>query len=142
VNGNLRWVWLALGIALVLLGFVVYQLQQGWSVPAEAKARVNPAPRTPEALADSMMIYEDKCARCHGEEGKGNGPEAKMYSTKPADFTDSAKMSASTDGELFFKITEGRRPMPSYKGSLTEEQRWKLVHFLRTFAQGSSAPQL
>jgi len=39
-----------------------------------------------------------------------------------------------TDGELFWKISEGRRPMPEFKKRLTEEQRWQLVNYVRTFA--------
>jgi mono/diheme cytochrome c family protein len=39
-----------------------------------------------------------------------------------------------TDGEIFWKMTEGRKPMPSFKKQLTDEQRWQLVNFLRTFA--------
>ena len=34
--------------------------------------------------------------------------------------------------ELFWKITEGRKPMPSTKKSLTEEQRWQVVNYIRT----------
>jgi len=36
-------------------------------------------------------------------------------------------MSTVTDGELFYKISEGHRPMPSFKKRFTEEQRWQLV---------------
>jgi len=43
-------------------------------------------------------------------------------------------MEEMTDGEIFYKISEGRRPMPSFKKRLTEEQRWQLVNYVRTFA--------
>ena len=43
-------------------------------------------------------------------------------------------MDAMTDGEIFWKISTGNRPMPSYKGQLSESDRWELVSFLRTFA--------
>ena len=56
-----------------------------------------------------------------------------MYSTKPANFTDAHMMSEMSDGELFYKMTEGREPMPSFRRQLTEEQRWQLVHYIRTF---------
>jgi mono/diheme cytochrome c family protein len=42
-----------------------------------------------------------------------------------------------TDGEIYYQITEGRKPMPSFKKRLTEEQRWQLVLLVRSFA---SAP--
>ena len=63
-----------------------------------------------------------------------------MYSVKPANFTDSHMMSEMTDGELFWKLSEGRRPMPSFKKRLTEEQRWQLVNFVRTFAPPPPLP--
>jgi mono/diheme cytochrome c family protein len=40
-------------------------------------------------------------------------------------------MKKATDGELFWKITEGRPPMPSYEHQLSETQRWQLVNYLR-----------
>ncbi len=43
-------------------------------------------------------------------------------------------MSAQSDGELFYKISEGRRPMPEFKTKLTEQQRWQLVLLMRSLA--------
>ena len=60
-----------------------------------------------------------------------------MYDVKPADLTDAHMMSEMTDGEIFWKISEGRQPMPSFKKQLSEEQRWQMVHYLRTFAKRS-----
>jgi len=50
---------------------------------------------------------------------------------KPADL--STKVKAQTDGALFWKISEGRSPMVSWK-SLSETQRWELVNYIKTFA--------
>ncbi|HEV2102703.1 MAG TPA: cytochrome c, partial [Candidatus Acidoferrum sp.] len=65
-----------------------------------------------------------------------------FYLTQPTNFTDSKITDAMTDGEIFWKITTGNRPMPSYKDRLTENDRWELVSFLRTFAHppGNPAP--
>jgi mono/diheme cytochrome c family protein len=129
-----KWPWI-LGALLVLsLAFLGWQSQREWRVPDEAKALRNPLQLTASAQADGKMLYEHKCAKCHGGEGKGDGPEAGMYSVRPADFTDRARMGSATDGELFYKITEGRRPMPSYRNSLTTEERWKLVIYIRSLA--------
>ena len=43
-------------------------------------------------------------------------------------------MDGMTDGELFYKLSEGRKPMPSFKKRLTEDQRWQLILLLRSFA--------
>jgi hypothetical protein len=50
--------------------------------------------------------------------------------TKPADWT-SAKVQAESDGELFWKITNGRGPMPPWK-SLPEKDRWEVVNYIKT----------
>jgi mono/diheme cytochrome c family protein len=49
-------------------------------------------------------------------------------------------MNGVTDGEIFYQITVGRRPMPSFKNRLTEEQRWQLTLLVRSFSQTSAAP--
>ena len=110
-------------------------------MPEAAKKVANPVKATPQALAAAKKIYVEVCAQCHGDTGKGDGTEAMMYTVKPANFTEKHMMDSMTDGEIFYKITEGRRPMPSFKNSLTEEQRWQLVHFVRTFAKESKKAQ-
>lgn len=99
----------------------------------EARATANPIPDSPQALAEAKSLYTEHCEHCHGDTGAGDGGEAQMYTPPPADFT-RPDMASIRDGELFYKITEGRRPMPSFRTTLTPEQRWKLVRYLRTFA--------
>jgi mono/diheme cytochrome c family protein len=111
-----------------------------WPVPADAAKVKNPIAPTPDNLAAAKAIYMDKCANCHGEKGAGDGPEADMYTPAPASFTDVHMMSEMTDGEIFWKMTEGRKPMPSFKKQLTDEQRWQLVNYVRTLTP-KSAPK-
>lgn len=105
----------------------------------EARATANPIADSPAAIAEAGQLYAELCEHCHGEGGAGDGGEAQMYTPPPADFTRSA-MANIRDGELFYKITEGRKPMPSFKKLLTADQRWKLVRYIRTFA-ASATPQ-
>ncbi len=51
-------------------------------------------------LAKGKAIYSDKCLKCHGEKGKGDGPKAEDLEKKPADYTDKAKMVKFTDEDL------------------------------------------
>jgi hypothetical protein len=51
-------------------------------------------------------------------------------------------MAKVTDGEIFYQITEGRRPMPSFKNRLTQDQRWQLVLLVRSFSPPIVAPKL
>jgi mono/diheme cytochrome c family protein len=107
---------------------------RAWPVPEEAKQLKNPLQPTAAALESARRIYLDKCARCHGDTGKGDGRDAIRYFPAPTDFTDAALMSAATDGELFYKISEGKKPMPVFKNKLSEDERWELVLLLRSFA--------
>ena len=105
-----------------------------WVVPEEAKRVQNPLRPQQADLPGARKLYLDKCAECHGDAGKGDGSQAGMYDPRPTDFSDAAHMSARTDGELFYKISEGHRPMPGFRKRFTEEQRWQLVLFVRSLA--------
>ena len=120
----------SLGLAL----WVGAHGKKEWPVPEAAKKVTNPVPANETTLKTAKDTYMEYCAQCHGDTGKGDGHEAAMYKTKPADFTDAHMMSEMTDGEIYYKMTEGRRPMPSFKKTLTEEQRWMLVSYVKTFA--------
>ncbi len=85
--------------------------------------------------AATKALFVDKCAKCHGESGKGDGPKAKTLKKKPADYTDKAKMGEITDAELKEEITNGKKPMPAFKTKLTEQEIDDLVVYIRTFAK-------
>lgn len=114
-------------------------MDKDWPVPPAAQRMKNPVTPNTESLASARAIYMDKCANCHGDKGAGDGPEADMYTPAPAAFNNAKMMNGMTDGEIFYKITEGRKPMPSFKKDLTDEQRWQLVNVLRTFASRTPA---
>ena len=130
----------ALGVLVVFVivatagSVVVYSLSD-WKAPAQARSRQNPVPPTQQAIGLGMSSYSDRCQNCHGEDGNGKGERAEKLSVAPSDFTDAHAMSQMTDGELFWKISEGHRPMPGFKGKLSEEERWQLVDYIRTFSQ-------
>lgn len=123
-------------LLLVAAGSAVYAfLHPGpWIVPEAAKQVANPLKPSQANLPAARERYLDKCAECHGDSGKGDGSQAKMYDPKPSDLTDAARMHSVTDGELFYKISEGHRPMPAFKKRFTEEQRWNLVFYVRSLS--------
>jgi mono/diheme cytochrome c family protein len=108
--------------------------QKPWVAPVAAQSVNNPVGQTPDALKDGKSLYMTNCSPCHGEKGKGDGPAAVALNPKPADHT-SAALNNETDGSLFWKISEGRSPMPQYKKMFTETQRWELVNYIRTLSK-------
>ena len=121
-------------LLLVAAGSAVYAfLHPGpWIVPDEAKRVVNPLKPSQADLPGARRLYLDKCSECHGDTGKGDGSQAKMYDPKPSDLTDTSHMNSVSDGELFYKISEGHRPMPAFKKRYSDEQRWQMVLFIRS----------
>jgi len=137
---QLRWIlfFCVLGLIVLSVGLAMFSAKP-WIVPPVQKSLKNPLNPSATNLAAAREIYSDKCANCHGDTGKGDGSEAMMYDPLPADLTNAAHMHKLSDGELFYQISEGRKPMPSFKKKLTEEQRWQLVLLVRSFSAPSAA---
>jgi mono/diheme cytochrome c family protein len=129
-----------LAVICIALVYAAFQRDKPWVVPEEVKRLKNPLTPSESTLKAARGIYMDECAQCHGEHGKGDGPEATMHSLAPADLTDARHMNTVTDGEIFYQISEGRKPMPPFKKRLTEDQRWGLVLLVRSFSAPSAAP--
>jgi mono/diheme cytochrome c family protein len=123
---------LLMGVIAAALAYSVTQ-NGPWTVPDSAKRLQNPVVPSDSVLTSIGPLYLDKCANCHGPTGKGDGHDASLYDPAPTNFTDSQKMEGATDGELFYKISHGRKPMPSFQKRLSEEQRWQLVLLIRSF---------
>ncbi len=100
--------------------------QGEWKAPADAKNMKNPEKGT-DAGKKSV---ETNCSSCHGPQGKGDGPAAAALTPKPANWQ-SDKVKKESDGEIFWKITNGRGPMPPWK-HLPEKERWQIVNYIRT----------
>ena len=107
-------------------------LAQGpWTAPAGEKAKKNPLAGGAKAIGEGKKLAQINCVTCHGQDGKGTGPAAAALNPKPADWT-SKKVQDESDGELFWKISNGRGAMPPWKATLSENDRWALVHYVRS----------
>lgn len=130
---NARWgasvVGVAAAVAVLGLGAGVWA-QGKWVAPPEAKNVKNPVARSDKVIADAKKTAEANCVACHGAKGVGDGPAAAALPAKPANWTSPA-VQGESDGEIFWKITNGRGPMPPWK-HLSENDRWALVHYIRT----------
>jgi mono/diheme cytochrome c family protein len=107
-----------------------------WKAPPRAQKKPNPVPSDADSIAAGKKIYAGNCLACHGAGGKGDGPAAAALNPKPHDLSD-PKIAAQSDGELFWKVTEGRKPMPAYEKLLSDTQRWQVINYLRDLEKKS-----
>lgn len=92
-------------------------------------------------LALGRRVYDTYCVGCHGENGDGNGPAARMLLVKPRDFTSGIFKFRSTpsgalptDADLFQIVTRGinRTAMPAFR-LLPEQERRAVVAYVKSF---------
>jgi cytochrome c oxidase cbb3-type subunit 2 len=108
--------------------------------PPEPPLVIPPAPRaTPELLARGQALYaQAKCAECHGESGKGDGPAAPTLKddfdrpVRPADFTRGELRGGATVADVYRTLTTGLdgTPMPSFADTLDEGERWAISYYV------------
>jgi len=92
-------------------------------------------------LAATKKEFVRFCSKCHGTEGKGDGPQADALTTKPRDFTDCARMKAMTDDTIFTAIKDGgeavhlSKDMPAWKDGMDDDEIHDLVAYVRTLCK-------
>lgn len=109
-------------------------------VPEFARLTRMPFRIDDQRVASGREIYLNNCATCHGATGKGDGPSAPNLNPKPINFT--VHVPLHTDGELYWWVTNGipGSAMPSWAKSLTDQQRWEVIAYLRRTFQGDATP--
>ncbi len=103
-----------------------------WDVKAEG-AKLKSTATGADAVAAGKEIWAKECKSCHGAKGLGDGAKAEKIDISCNDFSKKT-VQAQSDGELYYKTTEGRKPMPSFKEKLSDSERWQVVAYLRTLA--------
>lgn len=111
-----------------------------WELPEDADKTKNPTTVTPESIAKGKELYMERtkgnCVFCHGETGAGNEASLPRLRRKPADISNKERMTAMTDGEVFWKISKGIQGiMPAGERRMSEEERWHVVNYVRTLAK-------
>ena len=118
----------ALGFA-----FTIIQQPKPWAVPDKDAKIANPVKSNAESISAGKALWSLHCSSCHGKKGLGDGTKAAQLKTTPQDMT-LASFQSQTDGALYYKISEGRDDMPSFKKKIPDaEDIWNLVNFVRTF---------
>lgn len=106
-----------------------------WKAPATADQLNNPYANDVSATEKGKKTFMTLCNVCHGDKGKGDGIGGAALNPKPANYT-AATVQCQTDGALFWKITNGRGAMVSFKQALSDDQRWQLVNYIRVLGRG------
>ena len=115
------------------------------AVPSEYRsAHVPSAAWTdPRMIARGREIYMTRCAVCHGEEGRGDGPAVTGLPVKPPDLRDPGMVGEMAGNYWFWRISEGGlvEPfrsqgsiMPAWKDELSVEDRWAVIAYQHTFS--------
>jgi mono/diheme cytochrome c family protein len=114
-----------------------------WEIPDAASARRNPVVGSEEAWRDGRALWMIHCQNCHGVEGRGDGPDARLHERRkghaPRNLTDPDVQENLTDGDIFYRISngiiereKGNVVMPSFADKVSSEgDRWRLVLFVR-----------
>jgi cytochrome c5 len=126
---NRKWSFLT---TVLLFSCAQLVLGQDWVIPDAESNVSNPSPYILENVDAGKDLYNLNCKSCHGDPGKNN-PLALVPT--PVDVA-SDRMHLNTEGALYYKITKGRGIMPPFEGSISEENRWKLVNFIMNFKPG------
>jgi len=127
-------VFLAILLSSGLLALSEEQSKTQWTAPAGEARKANPIAANESSLTAGQKIYLKRCVACHGKTGDGDGPDAADLGIHPAKLSDPA-IRTQTDGELFWKITVGKKPMPSYATRLSPTDRWNVINYLRSLAK-------
>ena len=102
---------------------------QEWTVPADQKNVANPQEYNLANVKKGKELYLKNCKSCHGDPGKNNVLPLKP---PPVDIA-SERMQKNTEGEIFYKITNGRGAMPQFKATISDDDRWRIINFIMNF---------
>ena len=115
---------------LIAILFILNAFAQNWDVPADKKAKNSYIKFDDATSKEGEVIYTKNCVSCHGNPGKGNS--LKTLKPIPPDLS-SVQTQNLTDGELFYILVTGRMLMPSFQNVLSENERWKVISYIRSF---------
>jgi len=114
---------------LVVVSMFYKASGQAWVVPPDKAKVLSPFKFSDETRQAGSALYATYCKQCHGDPGKGNVIALVPPPPDPA----LPQMQTNTDGGIFYKVTEGRGAMLSFKNTLTPFNIWNIISFIRSF---------
>jgi mono/diheme cytochrome c family protein len=94
-------------------------------VPAREHERINPVADSENAKAAGQLLYDDHCAKCHGDDASGKGKRPSLRTERI--------QSNATAGDLHWLLVNGslRKGMPSWS-RLPDQQLWQIVSYVKS----------
>jgi mono/diheme cytochrome c family protein len=118
-------------VALLLAATVSLAADGGWlkHVPEADKKRVNPFEGQADAIAAGRRMFEDHCAKCHGEDAMGRGKRPSLHSER---------VQHATDGQIFWLLKNGNlaKGMPTW-AALPDPMRWQIIAYVKSLGVAS-----
>ncbi len=112
-------------------------------VPAPYAGSASPVIVATDVLERGAEVFTTHCATCHGDGGMGDGPTATTLDPAPAPIAHTSQMMG--DDYLFWRVSEGGVPfataMPPWKETLSEQERWEVIEYVRALGAGQVAPR-
>jgi hypothetical protein len=113
---------------------------QGWTVPSSAKKKQNPYEATAKNISSGKKIYNLNCKSCHGDPTMAN--MLPLAPVAPTDLGSQNFLVQSSDGEIYYKVNKGQGAMPTFEKTLSDEDKWMVITFLRSFDKNKKERQL
>jgi len=111
-----------------------------------------PPPSSPESIQRGAELFQSmNCWSCHGKDGRGYGPSAASLTDSkgnpitPFDFTSGIRFKCGdTDRDMYRDLVTGLdgTPMPSFAEAMSPDQRWDVVHYIRTLSSSKKHPNI
>lgn len=97
------------------------------------RSQKNPLAASPDVIADGKDAFSYYCVACHGMDGQNTGVPFAGHMSPPIPSLAGPEVQRYTDGQLKWVIDNGLWPsgMPGSKGTLSDEEIWSIVAFLR-----------
>ena len=89
----------------------------------------NPIAFSEGAVKEGEVLYTKYCTHCHGASGGGDGKVGAKLPGAPPAYNGTLKN--LPEGKIFHSITYGKGLMGNHASILTQEERWKLVHYVQ-----------
>lgn len=109
-----------------------------WDLVAAVYSLATP----PEVVAQGQAVFQENCAACHGEAGRGDGPQSAVQPTAPADLTQIEYWFTRSNQVVYDALGSGSGAAAAHDLGLADDDLWAAIDYARTFSYGYVDPQV